>query len=334
MTALGPLDVLDDPEEQALEALTRRLLELLGRVTGLESTYLTSIDWDGGLQRILYARNVGSLDIPEGLEVDWSDTLCRRALEGGPTCTSDVQGTYPDSTAARELGLNTYVTVPVRGPEGDVVGTVCGADSRGIHVSEDAQAVMEALAEMVAMQLAGSRTRRELEATNRTLTDLAFVDGLTGIGNRRALDRDLLRTCEQARARRVDISIVSVDVDRFKDINDRLGHAAGDEVLCEVARRLTAHCRGGDVVARLGGDEFIAILVGTDVHAAAAVADRLCADVAGSVILTSGGPVRATLSVGVAASAGEIDPDGLLLRADQALYAAKDAGRNGVALDS
>ncbi|MFP5580299.1 MAG: hypothetical protein ACLGIZ_18970, partial [Acidimicrobiia bacterium] len=90
-----------DDGDQALEELARRLLELLGRVTGLESTYLTSIDWDGGIQRILFSRNVGSLDIPEGLEVDWSDTLCRRALEGGPACTSDVMGTYPDSAAAR-----------------------------------------------------------------------------------------------------------------------------------------------------------------------------------------------------------------------------------------
>src|SRR3546814_20928282 len=99
MTA--PLTPAADEGDQALEDLARRLLELLGRLTGLESTYLTSIDWDGGVQRILFSRNVGSLDIPEGPEVDWSDTLCRRALEGGPTCTPDVWGTYPDSLAAR-----------------------------------------------------------------------------------------------------------------------------------------------------------------------------------------------------------------------------------------
>lgn len=321
-----------DDGDQALEELARRLLELLGRVTGLESTYLTSIDWDGGIQRILFSRNVGSLDIPEGLEVDWSDTLCRRALEGGPACTSDVMGTYPDSAAARALGLNTYVTVPVRGPDGEVFGTVCGADSRGIDISDDAREVMEALAEMVSLQLAGSAARRELESANRTLAELAFVDGLTGIGNRRALDRDLVPTWEAARAAGVEVSIVSVDVDRFKDINDRLGHAAGDEVLREIATRLAERCRAGDVVARLGGDEFVAVLVGTGADRAARVAERLRADVAAQPIDTSNGPVTATVSVGVAAGADEPDAAALLARADVALYGAKDAGRNGVAL--
>ena len=317
-------------DDQALEQLVRRLLELLGRVTGLESTYLTSIDWDGGLQKILYARNVGSLDIPEGLEVDWSDTLCRRALDGGPMCTSDVSGTYPDSVAARELGLSTYVTVPVRDPSGGVFGTVCGADSRGIEIGDDARQVMEALAEMVSMQLQTTAAVRELETTNQLLHELAFIDGLTGIGNRRALDRDLLRSCDEARTQGVTVSVLSVDVDRFKEINDRFGHVAGDEVLQEVARRLTGHCRAGDAVTRFGGDEFVAVLVGADVDAAAAIAQRLRTDVAAADIETSVGPVPVTISVGVAGSADVEDPTDLLRRADLALYVAKSAGRDGV----
>lgn len=126
------------------------------------------------------------------------------------------------------------------------------------------------------------------------------------------------------------MSIVSVDLDHFKEINDSLGHGAGDEVLCEIARRLTRHCRNGDVVARLGGDEFVAVLVGANAETAARVAERLCTDVAGTAILTTAGPVRVTVSVGVAATSDEADPEALLHRADQALYAAKGAGRNGV----
>ncbi len=98
-------------ERPGLEVLARRLLELLGRITGLESTYLTMVDWGKDLQHILYSLNTGDLVIPEGLQVEWSDTLCRRALDGGPTCTSDVLAIYPDSAAARELGMTTYVTV-------------------------------------------------------------------------------------------------------------------------------------------------------------------------------------------------------------------------------
>ncbi len=332
MTILDPQTVAA-AEDEDLERLARRLLELLGRVTGLESTYLTSIDWDGGLQKILYARNVGTLDIPEGLEVDWSDTLCRRALDGGPMCTSDVAATYPDSAAARELGLSTYVTVPVRGPSGGVYGTVCGADSRGIDIGDDARQVMEALAEMVSLQLQTAAAVRELETTNRVLHELAFVDGLTGIGNRRALDRDLLRSCDEARARGVTVSVLSVDVDHFKEINDRFGHVAGDEVLQEVARRLTAHCRTGDAVTRFGGDEFVAVLVGAPVEAAAVIAQRLRTDVAAADIETSVGRVPVTISVGVAGSADVEDPADLLRRADLALYVAKSAGRDLVGPD-
>ena len=331
------MTILDHPPvagpDEGLEQLTRRLLELLGRVTGLESTYLTSIDWDAGLQRILFSRNVGTLDIPEGLAVEWSDTLCRRALEGGPSCTSDVASLYPESGAARDLGISTYVTVPVLGPAGDVFGTVCGADSRGIDVGEDARHVMEALAEMVSMQLRTNAALRDLEATNQLLGELAFIDGLTGIGNRRALDRDLLRSCQQARTEAVTVSVLSVDVDRFKDVNDRFGHVAGDEVLQEVARRLTAHCRSGDVVTRFGGDEFVAVLVGADVEAASAIAQRLRTDVAAADIDTSVGPVPVTISVGVAGSADVRDPDDLLRRADLALYVAKSAGRTGIGQD-
>lgn len=308
-----------------LETLTRRLLELLGRVTGLESTYLTSIDWDGGLQSILYARNVGTIEVPEGLQVEWSDTLCRRALEGGPACTTDVAGVYPDSAAARELGLSTYVTVPVRGPGGEVFGTVCGADSRRVDVSEDALAVMETLAEMVALQLANDAARRELVAANQALEELAYLDGLTGLGNRRALDRELPRACADAQP----TAVVAVDVDHFKQINDTFGHAAGDEVLREISHRLVAHSRAGDTVTRLGGDEFIAVLDGADVEVAYAVAERLRSDVSAAPIHTSAGPISVTLSVGVASGVGQT-ATGLLQQADAALYGAKSAGRDSV----
>lgn len=312
-----------------LEMLVRRLLELLGRITGLHSTYLTAIDSDNDVQEILYARNVGSIEIPEGLRVDWSDTLCRRALDGGPACTTDVAAIYPDSAAARELGIKTYVTVAVRAPDGAVFGTLCGADSRGVDVSADAFALMETLAEMVALQLVNEAARRELAAANHSLAQLSFVDGLTGVGNRRALDRDLAGACARAVRRGAPIAVVAVDVDRFKAINDSLGHAAGDEVLQEISRRLVHQSRTGDFVARLGGDEFVAVLVDADIDVARGAAERLCFDVAGQPIMTARGPVTVTISVGVAGGS-DVDPQALLRQADIALYAAKDSGRNGV----
>src|SRR3546814_15367406 len=103
---------------------------------------------------------------------------------------------------------------------------------------------------MVSLQLAGNAARRELQSANRALAQLAFVDALTGIGNRRALDRDLVPTWEAARAAGVEVSIVSVDVARFKEINDRPGHSDGDEVLRAIHKRLAPRCPAGDAVPR------------------------------------------------------------------------------------
>ena len=103
---------------KSVEQLTRPLLDMLGAVTGLESTYLTSIDPDEDQQHVRYARNVGALQIPEGLSVPWSDTLCKRALEEGRMSTSDVGACWPDSDAARQLGIQTYVSTPIRTDDG------------------------------------------------------------------------------------------------------------------------------------------------------------------------------------------------------------------------
>ena len=122
------------PTSPRLAEPTRRLLEVLGRISGLESTYLTLVDVGQQVQHILYARNIGDLEIPEGLQVDWSDTLCRRALEGGPASTSEVPELYPDSGVARDLGIQTYVTFPVMDAGGEVFGT-CVAPAAGASSS-------------------------------------------------------------------------------------------------------------------------------------------------------------------------------------------------------
>src|SRR4051794_10571094 len=99
---------------RTLEDLTRPMLEMLEAVSGLESTYLTMIDLDKGLQHVLYARNSRQMQIPEGLSVPWDDTLCKRALDEGRSYTGNVAECWGDSDAARDLGIQTYVSMPVR----------------------------------------------------------------------------------------------------------------------------------------------------------------------------------------------------------------------------
>ena len=128
------LQTLSERVTQArdLESLTRPLLEMLEAVTGLESTYLTQIDVEQGTQSIRYAKNaneVAGLQIPEGITVDWSDTLCRRAIDEGRLFTDNVTECWGDSQAARAMGIRTYLSSPVRTSTGSLYGTLCGAST-------------------------------------------------------------------------------------------------------------------------------------------------------------------------------------------------------------
>jgi two-component system cell cycle response regulator len=124
-----------------------------------------------------------------------------------------------------------------------------------------------------------------------------------------------------------------IDVDHFKSINDVHGHAAGDEVLCEVAQRIGRNIRGIDLAARYGGEEFVVVMPDTPLDVALGVAERLCEKMAEQPIAASGAaaPIPVTVSIGVAQSEGPTDtPRALLQRADAALYVAKNSGRNRV----
>ena len=125
---------------------------------------------------------------------------------------------------------------------------------------------------------------RRLEETNKRLTVLATTDDLTQLPNRRLLDEQLALALARARRGKLSVAVLSVDLDRFKDVNDSLGHAYGDRVLVEVAGCLRAGARETDVVARVGGDEFVVLLADLDVEEAPAlvqtvvdrISERLC----------------------------------------------------------
>jgi signal transduction histidine kinase len=145
-----------------LQELTRPFLQLLHKLTKLDSTYLTEIDVSAGRQDVLFSLNNGHLDIPEGLSVQWDDSLCKRAMQSGRRYTNDVPSTFPDSQAARQLGLKTYVSVPVRDENQDVLGTLCGASSESVDISDDVQSVMEMFAQLISDQWARDREREEM----------------------------------------------------------------------------------------------------------------------------------------------------------------------------
>ncbi len=172
------------------------------------------------------------------------------------------------------------------------------------------------------------RLRAELAEARR----LARLDPLTQAWNRRAVVDLLHGELERARRERSRVAVLFIDLDRFKRINDRHGHAAGDAVLCEAAARVRAVVRPYDPVGRYGGDEFVVIISGTDAERGAArAAAAIAAGLRGRPVATPAGEVRVTASIGVAvASAGARDPDRLIADADRAMYAAKRAGGDAV----
>jgi diguanylate cyclase (GGDEF)-like protein len=176
---------------------------------------------------------------------------------------------------------------------------------------------------------------RRLEAANAELRRLTLVDGLTGVANRRCFDERFAEEWRRAARRREPLAVGFIDVDCFKPFNDTRGHQQGDECLRMVAQILAAGVsRAGELVARWGGEEFVVLLPGASADQALATVERLRAEVEAAELAhpaSTVGPV-VTVSAGVAATVADLeqDPAALLRMADDALYAAKNAGRNRV----
>ena len=172
----------------------------------------------------------------------------------------------------------------------------------------------------------------ELEAANRALDLQARTDALTGLLNRRGFESQMAFAMALARRSTRPLSVIAVDVDHFKRVNDTYGHEAGDEVLRRLARTLETRLRGSDVIARLGGEEFVALLPDTDLEGARAIAQTLV-----TAMAQQQDPVVGTITVsaGVASMRGADDTGAAILRrSDIALYEAKGQGRNRVCVEA
>ena len=167
------------------------------------------------------------------------------------------------------------------------------------------------------------------------MKDVAVRDQLTGLLNRRGFNEQGARAYSIARRAGHPISVIMTDIDRFKDINDEFGHAAGDNALCHFARILAVGRRAEDVLARVGGEEFAIVLPGTGLESALKIADGLCILIETSPIKVDGNTLPMTASFGVATlSNSDTCLSDVILRADRALYRSKRSGRNRVDLES
>ena len=182
-------------------------------------------------------------------------------------------------------------------------------------------------------ELAMSQT--VLTEQQRQIDDLRTavrIDGLTQLANRTYFDEKLHEMIALHKRYGDPFSLMMIDLDNFKEINDSYGHPAGDRILKGVALKIKASLRGSDFFARFGGDEYAVILVKTDAKAATDVAWKLCEEVRASRFILDAATLSMTLSIGVAEADGSDTEERLLERADAALYRAKAAGRNGVSV--
>ena len=170
--------------------------------------------------------------------------------------------------------------------------------------------------------------RTALARALERLNEIATRDELTGLPNRRAMGELLLTETARHARLKAPLSLAVIDIDRFKQINDRLGHAAGDAVLRGFAHRLESELRGADVLARWGGEEFLLLLPGTDAEQALQAVERLREGLRLQPFDDVEPGMRVSFSAGVGLCLGQGDIDSALERADRALYRAKAAGRD------
>ena len=178
-----------------------------------------------------------------------------------------------------------------------------------------------------------TRVGRAYNRVRLQLASMVLTDPLTGCLNRRGLDQAMAREVSRATRTASDLSLLAIDLDHFKDVNDNYGHIAGDVVLREFGGLLVQTARAGDMIARTGGEEFSILLPDTDPSGAFRAAIRVCDTVRSHSFMVNGKRLHLTISVGVVSTNGaDIDSAEVNMkeRADQALYAAKRGGRDGL----
>ena len=305
------------------ERSTRPLLELVQRLTGLETSFVTRTDWTAQTQEVVLASNTSVLEVTEGSVLDWSDSMCRRVLLSGQDHTADVRTDFPGSRGGELLGMRSFFTVPILAGE-VTVGTLCGASRNKVELSAESMTHMRLIAESLAFQMVSQLEHQRDRQRAEHAETLAMTDSLTGLANHRAFRIRLEEELARSGRHKSPISLLAIDIDSFKSVNDTYGHAGGNDVLCALADVLRTAARAEDVPARLGGDEFAVLLPHTDAAGAAALAARVAKDFRRT---TRDLDLPATVSVGVSSSLATARRS-LLAAADQALYRCKQRGES------
>jgi len=293
------------------------LLDHAARATRAQSGAIAFLKPDGLLE-VQATLEIESSD--DALPIDCTSEFARRAIATHSPVTVAQQQPLCDSAFGERSDL---IYVPLVTPSGPI-GVLALAFPAGRKLTR-------AHGEFLASLCAEAATAVENAQLRAQLRRLAVTDSLTGLPNRREIERRLAAELERTSRERRPLTVLMIDVDNLKFVNDRYGHAAGDDVLCSLAHVLEDALRDREVAGRVGGDEFLVALPDSDAAVGTACADALIANFARE--LRSSPNLDATahsagVSIGVAASYGELYPAELIARADAALYEAKRSGKN------
>ena len=336
LAAVQRTGLLDSPPEENFDRLTR----LASRLTGAPVVFVSLLDQGRDYHKSLVSPVA---EAPGSSRVRMGRTFCHYvAVTKVPLVIEDATllPVFRDVPSVKAMGVRAYAGVPLLTEEGDTLGTFCALDFAPRHwteqdldvLTEFAHSALREIRLRMALQHADAVNQQLVEQIQRVdelnmrLEELATTDPLTGLRNRRAFDAHMAQQLAIVQRRGTPLSLLMLDVDHFKRVNDTLGHDGGDRVLQAIAGHLKACARTVDVVARVGGEEFAVILPSTGEAGAHEVGERMRQAV-------ENGPwdeMPVTISVGTATLVEGEDAERIYGRADAALYAAKQAGRNRV----
>jgi diguanylate cyclase (GGDEF)-like protein len=295
-----------------LDEVLSRTLEAAGALEGADAALIMLPDPQGGKPLVATL----------GLSVEEAE---RHAITGPPdgrlARSISMSYTYPELEGGRDDAvISSGLAVPLPGESETLGYLTVFTRTRGHQYSDEDVRLLESLAVHAGPAIENANRFREAR-------QLADLDALTGLHNRRFFHETLARECARAHRYERSLSLVVFDLDDFKDVNDRIGHLAGDAVLAEAAERVRSVVRTSDIACRVGGDEFAVILP----ESAIGDADQLYRRIQNAISsrpLGQGG--KLFLSAGVAELRAEDDPASFFQRADDALYRAKEAGKGRV----
>lgn len=307
LAALQRYNILDTAPEESFDRITRLAKTVLGTPMVMVSLVDADRQWFKSRQGTDVTETPRSISFCTHTIKTDEPLIVPDALENPTFCNSPLVQGPPH--------VRFYIGVPLTMHDGCRIGALCAVDTKPRELSPEHIAVLRDLARLVVDEI--------------ELRQIATTDSLTGALTRRGFDIEINREFNRAERHNHDLSLIAVDVDHFKKVNDTYGHPAGDLVLKTVAAQIKQAIRAEDFMARMGGEEFVVALPETNADQAMVVAEKIRQVIAAATAQTQRGVIAVTASFGVAGGNGsEEDWNAILKNADAALYEAKQTGRD------